>query len=265
MLATERRRRILEQVRAHGDVSLRELAQSVLASEVTVRRDLRALEEQGLLDRRRGGAVTLPAADQATGGERPEQAAEKSAIARLAATLVAEGDVVALGAGTTTQHLAAALVGVRALTVVTNSLLVGEALSQSTDATVLITGGALRGSTYGLVGRGAEETFADLRVRRAFLSGDGVSSTWGLSTTSSDQAGVDRMITESAQELVVLADHTKLGHESAFQTVPPDRITHLVTDELADPALLAAFVAAGLQVHVAPLEGDALARSEGPR
>lgn len=256
VLATERRRRILEQVRAHGDVSLRELAHAVLASEVTVRRDLRVLEEQGLLDRRRGGAA-VPVASFSARAERHEQAPEKEAIARLAATLVADGDVVALGAGTTTQHLAAALLGVKDLTVVTNSLLVGEVLSQSPGATVVITGGALRGSTYGLVGRGAEETFADLRVRRAFLSGDGVTSTWGLSTASSDQAGVDRMITESAQELLVLADHTKLGRESAFQTVPPDRITHLVTDELADPAVLASFAAAGIQVHVAPLPADA--------
>jgi DeoR/GlpR family transcriptional regulator of sugar metabolism len=245
-------------------VGLRELARAVGASEVTVRRDLRALEEHGLLDRRRGGAAAVatafdtPAgatvlADRTSPPDEPgpdPQAAEKAAIARMAASLVAAGDSVALGAGTTTQQLAAALVDVAGLTVVTSSLLVGEVLGPS-GATVVITGGALRGSTFGLVGRGAEETFADLRVRRAFLSGDGVTSTWGLSTDSSDQAGVDRRIADSATEVLVLADHTKLGRDSAFQTVPPGRIDHLVTDELADPDVLARLAAAGVTVHVA--------------
>lgn len=252
-------------------MGLRELARAVGASEVTVRRDLRTLEEHGLLDRRRGGAAALaPTPRTSTGTSAPVPgldgrpvltgepgddplSAEKSAIARSAAALVSEGDAVALGAGTTTQQFAAALVDVAGLTVVTSSLLVAEVLGRS-DADVVITGGALRGSTFGLVGRGAEETFADLRVRRAFLSGDGVTSAWGLSTDSSDQAGVDRRIAESATEVLVLADHTKLGRDGAFQTVPPGRIDHLVTDERADPDVLARLTAAGVTVHVARLD-----------
>lgn len=253
MLATERRRKILAHVRTHGDVSLRELAEAVLASEVTVRRDLRLLEEQGLLDRRRG-RVALSAgrpggALRSTTGAPVDPA--KAAIAELAATLVADGDAVVLGAGTTTEQLAARLVGVKDLTVVTNSLLVGEVLSRSPEATVVMTGGALRGSTYGLVGSGAEETFANMRVRRAFLSGDGLTSTWGLSTANLAEAGVDRAIVGSAQEILVLADHAKLGVDAMFQTVPLERISHLVTDELADRGLLAELTAAGVEVHIA--------------
>jgi DeoR/GlpR family transcriptional regulator of sugar metabolism len=255
VFATERRRTILEHLRAAGSATPRDLAEVTHASEATVRRDLHELEEQGLLDRHRGGATLRTA--------RPDDAAafqdgtpalrEKLAIAKLAATLVKDGDAVALGAGTTTLQLADRLVGVKDLTVVTNSLLVGEALGESADAVVVMTGGSLRGSTYGLVGSGAEQSFAELRVRRAFLSGDGLTSNWGLSTANLSEAGVDRAIADAAQEILVLADHTKLGADAMFQTVPPDRIAHLITDDLADPAILEAFTAAGVQVHVAPV------------
>ncbi|MGV8972398.1 MAG: DeoR/GlpR family DNA-binding transcription regulator [Rhodoglobus sp.] len=258
MFATDRRRRILEHVSAHGSASIHELAQFVEASEVTVRRDLRVLESQGLLDRRRGGAAVAGAQQPGNGAAAlgTTSALEKQAIAALASTLVLEGDAVALGAGTTTAQLADRLVGVKDLTVVTNSLLVGESLGRSAEAVVVMTGGSLRGSTYGLVGSGAEQSFADLRVRRAFLSGDGLTSTWGLSTANLSEAGVDRAISDAAAEVLVLADHTKLGVDAMFQTVPPARIAHLITDDLADPEILAAFRRSGVQVHVASVHRE---------
>lgn len=259
MFATERRRRILEHVRRHGTADLRELAQAVDASEVTIRRDLRALEQQGLIARHRGGAAALqdPAvANPSTEGADPAARPEQVAIARLAATLVQDGDAVAIGAGTTAQQLAATLVDASELTVVTNSLLVGEVLGQARGVSVVMTGGSLRGATYGLVGSGAEQSFADLRVRRAFLSGDGLTAGWGLSTSDLAEAGVDRAVADAAQEVVVLADHTKLGTDAPFQSVPIDRIAHVVTDDGADAGTLAALRAVGVQVHVAGTRDD---------
>ena len=254
VFATERRRRILEHVRANGSANLRDLVVVVNASETTVRRDLQALDAQGLLDRRRDGTAipTARPVDAARTGSGSTTTREKYAIAVLAATLVEDGDAVVLGAGTTTQQLAARLVDVKDLTVVTNSLVVGEVLGRSAEAAVVMTGGSLRGSTLGLVGSGAEQSLADLRVRRAFLSGDGLTSTWGLSTADLSEVGVDRAIADAAQELVVLVDHMKLGVDAMFQTVSPERIAHLITDELADPELLRAFTEIGIQVHVAP-------------
>jgi DeoR/GlpR family transcriptional regulator of sugar metabolism len=253
VFATERRHRILDQLRTEGVVTVRELARTVQASEVTVRRDLRELESQGLLDRRRGGASVagLWANEAGRPGKSSTATQEKLAIAELAATLVQDGDAVVLGAGTTTQYLADRLVGVRDLTVVTNSLLVGEALARSPEVVVVMTGGSLRGSTYGLVGSAAEQSLAGLRVRRAFLSGDGLTATRGLSASDLSAAGVDRAIAQAAQEVLVLADHTKLGVDSMFQTVPPERVTHLITDELADAEFLAQLEALGVTVHVA--------------
>jgi DeoR/GlpR family transcriptional regulator of sugar metabolism len=269
VFAAERRQLILEMVRANGAVSLRELARVVQTSEVTVRRDVRALEAEGLLDRRHGGAV-LPGGFTREPGY-PQKthlaAAEKSAVADLAASLVQEGDAVVVGAGTTTQELARRLARVPGLTVVTNSLLVAQALAHANRVEVVMTGGTLRGSNYALVGSGAEQSLQGLRVARAFISGSGLTAERGLSTTNMLAASVDRALVQAAGEVIVLADHTKLGTDTMFQTVPTDAITHLVTDEHATgddrtARELEALADRGVQVTVAPL-GPAAEQSHG--
>ena len=220
-------------VRANGAVSLRELARVVQTSEVTVRRDVRALEAEGLLDRRHGGAVLPGGLTRESGFPQKSHlaTAEKTAIADLAAGLVEEGEAVVVGAGTTTQELARRLARVPGLTVVTNSLLVAQALAHANRVEVVMTGGTLRGSNYALVGSGAEQSLQGLRVSRAFLSGSGLTAERGLSTSNMLSASVDRALVQAATEVVVLADHTKLGTDTMFQTVPTDVMTRLVTDK----------------------------------
>ncbi|MFF9330708.1 DeoR/GlpR family DNA-binding transcription regulator [Streptomyces sp. NPDC014776] len=233
MFAAERRQLILEMVRANGAVSLRELARVVQTSEVTVRRDVRALEAEGLLDRRHGGAVLPGGFTRESGFPQKSHVAtaEKTAIADLAATFVEEGEAIVVGAGTTTQELARRLARIPGLTVVTNSLLVAQALAHANRVEVVMTGGTLRGSNYALVGSGAEQSLQGLRVSRAFLSGSGLTAERGLSTSNMLSASVDRALVQAAAEVVVLADHSKLGTDTMFQTVPTDVITRLVTDE----------------------------------
>jgi DeoR/GlpR family transcriptional regulator of sugar metabolism len=262
MFTAERRQAIVELVRTSGAVSLRELAESVDSSEVTVRRDIRALEEQGVLDRRRGGAVWPGGLshEQSYRQKRSVASAEKQAIATEAAALVEEGDAIVVGAGSTTQEFARQLARIADLTVVTNSLLVAQALSDA-KAEVVLTGGSLRKSTHALIGSGAEKALAGLRVRRAFLSGNGLTHERGLSTPNMHVASVDQAITHSAQEVVVLADHTKLGLDTMFQTVPTAGIAHLVIDSGADPEVLAEFQADGIEVHVADVPQTVRKRS----
>jgi DeoR/GlpR family transcriptional regulator of sugar metabolism len=270
VFAAERRQLILEMVRANGAVSLRELARVVQTSEVTVRRDVRALEAEGLLDRRHGGAV-LPGGFTRESGF-PQKShlatAEKTAIADLAAGFVEEGEAIVVGAGTTTQELARRLARVPGLTVVTNSLLVAQALAHANRVEVVMTGGTLRGSNYALVGSGAEQSLQGLRVSRAFLSGSGLTAERGLSTSNMLSASVDRALVQAAAEVVVLADHTKLGTDTMFQTVPTDVITRLVTDEPPahdDRAAteLQALADQGVQIAVAGASGPAGSGNQG--
>ncbi|MFK4545093.1 DeoR/GlpR family transcriptional regulator of sugar metabolism [Streptomyces tendae] len=257
-------------VRANGAVSLRELARVVQTSEVTVRRDVRALEAEGLLDRRHGGAV-LPGGFTRESGF-PQKShlatAEKTAIADLAAGLVEEGEAIVVGAGTTTQELARRLARVPGLTVVTNSLLVAQALAHANRVEVVMTGGTLRGSNYALVGSGAEQSLQGLRVSRAFLSGSGLTAERGLSTSNMLSASVDRALVQAAAEVVVLADHSKLGTDTMFQTVPTDVITRLVTDESPThderaATELQALADQGVQIAVAGASGGGTADGTG--
>jgi DeoR/GlpR family transcriptional regulator of sugar metabolism len=253
--AFERRQAIVEQVRSRGLASLRELASAVDASEVTIRRDVRMLEQEGVIDRRRGGAAWPGGLTHEQTYQQKSQvaAAEKAAIAAVAADLVSEGDAVVLGAGTTTRELARALGRFQDLTVVTNSVLVAEELARS-SVEVVMTGGTLRGPTFALVGSAAEASLQGVRVRRAFLSGNGFTVSRGLSTPNAQSASIDRAIVAAAHEVVVLADHTKLGVDTMMQTVPVEAITHLVTDARADPELLAQLRPLRMAVHVAPLD-----------
>ena len=240
----------MELVRKSGAMSLHDIAVAVNTSEVTVRRDIQVLDGEGLLDRRRGGAA-------APGGLSHEQSyrqkrlvavREKAQIADAAVRLVRDGDAIVIGAGTTTEEFTRRLAHVQELTVVTNSLMVAHALA-GTTVDVVVTGGSLRGTTYTLVGGAAERSFSQLRVHRAFLSGNGLTVERGLSTPNMHVAGVDQAIAAAAEEVVVLADHTKLGVDTMFQTVPTSRISDLVTDDGADEAVVAAFIAAGITVH----------------
>jgi len=243
----------LELVRSSGAISLRDLARLVRSSEVTVRRDLRALEAEGLLDRRHGGAVLPGALSHEPGySEKAQLAAEeKAAIAELAATLVQNGDAVVVGAGSTTLAFARKLTGFAELTVVTNSLLVAQVLARARGVEVVVTGGSLRGSIHALVGSMAEHALSTVHSTRVFLSGNGLTTGRGLSTPNVIVASVDRALAAAGREVVVLADHTKLGVDAMMQTVPPEQITHLVTDDGAPVGELDQLRALGIQVHVA--------------
>ncbi|MFV2197754.1 DeoR/GlpR family DNA-binding transcription regulator [Nocardiopsis sp. LOL_012] len=250
--AAERRERILDLVRARVTVSLRDLAKELGASEVTIRRDVRALEADGLVDRRRGG-VALPGRighEQSYSGRGDQCAAEKAAIASRAARLVRPGEAIAIGPGTTTEAFARALRSCGELTVVTNSLGVADALTGAPGVEVLVTGGTLHGTIRALVGPAAESGVAGLRVTRAFLSGNGVSADRGLSTPNPAVAGVDRALSACAEETVVLADHTKIGTDTMVPTVAPEEIAHLVTDSGADPEQVVTLEESGALVHV---------------
>lgn len=259
MLAAQRRQRILEQVQASGVVSSAEMTRLLETSEVTVRRDLRALAEQGLVVRTHGGAL-LPdpgLSREPSYAEKSTQAGrEKAGIARLAASLIAPGDSVILSPGTTTLALAQLLVTVADLTVVTNSLLVVSALMSAPGVEVILTGGQLRRSIHALVGPATEDSVHRLRVSKTFMSGNGLTVARGLSTPHPLVAAADRALAAAAERIIVLADHTKVGVETMCETVALKRITTLITNSGVSPERLAALREAGLEVLVAEVGAD---------
>jgi DeoR family fructose operon transcriptional repressor len=158
---------------------------------------------------------------------------------------------VLLGPGRTTTALARHLAGLAQLTVVTNSISVTGALLDAPQIDVVLIGGALRRSIGAAVGPIAEAALTGLRGAQVFLSGDGVTAERGLTTPNVFAAATDQALMAAGGQVVVLADHRKLGHDTMCQTVPAERIDVLVTDRGADDEMLDRLRAADVDVHVA--------------
>lgn len=260
MLIAERRSRILAHVRSHGYASFREIADVVGISESTVRRDVRALVAEGLVSATRGGVSRVGHSGEPLEwpGEQPTAQptsdgldSERIAIAEHAAKMVTEGSAILLGPGRSTFELARRLTGFGSLTVVTNSVRVTTVLQDHEQIELVVVGGTLRRSIRAFVGPLTEQGLQGLRGAQVFLSGDGVTAERGLTTPNVFAAAADIALAAAGRQVVVLADHTKIGRETMCQTVPSDRIDTLITTPGADPAALAELRASGIDVVIA--------------
>lgn len=241
MLAPQRQDRILEEVQRSGGVRVSELVRLLGVSDMTVRRDLDALERRGLLDKVHGGATarTDRSADEpGFEAKSVRELVEKDAIGRRAAELVEPGTAVAITAGTTTYALARHLTQVPDLTVVTNSIKVADVLHGSArhDTTVLLTGG-LRTPSDALVGPLAVAALRGLHVDVVLMGVHGMDEEAGFTTPNIMEAETNRAMIAASRRLVVLADHTKWGTLGLSRIARLGECSVLVTDAgLPDPA-----------------------------
>jgi DeoR/GlpR family transcriptional regulator of sugar metabolism len=271
MLAQQRQTAILDLVRRDGGVRVSQLVRQFGVSDMTIRRDLEALAERGLVDKVHGGAtVTGPGSTEEPGydAKSVRQQSEKAAIAARAATLVEPGTAVALSAGTTTAALAARLIDVPGLTVVTNSIPVADALyhSRRTDQAVVLTGG-IRTPSNALAGPVAEAAISTLNVDVLFLGVHGISPRAGFTTPNLMEAGTNRLLVAAARRLVVLADHTKWEIIGIATIAPLESADILITDSGLPPQArdqLSQRVGELVVVDTTPVRPDG-ASAPGPR
>ena len=237
-------------------LSTQALAAELGVSELTVRRDLKSMADEGLLVRTRGGAsMEESLVRELSYLEKAVEAhEEKVAIAKLASNLVEAGDSIILGPGTSTLELANQIKHLPDITVVTNSLLVINALMNVSNIQVEATAGSLRRSIRALVGPLTEESLRSLRVSKVFMSGNGVSLARGLTTPEVTVAASDRALFAAGERRIVLADRTKVGKETMWQTLGVGDIDVLITDSGASPAELEGLRREGVEVLVAVLE-----------
>jgi DeoR/GlpR family transcriptional regulator of sugar metabolism len=234
MLAPQRQSAILDRVRAAGGVRVTDLATEFGVSDMTIRRDLEALAERGLLAKVHGGATSVePGATDEPGfaAKSIRQRSEKAAIAVRAAQLVTPGTAIALSAGTTTAELAQRLVDVPALTVVTNSIPVADVFYRAgrPDQTVVLTGG-VRTPSDALVGPVAVTAIRSLHLDLLFLGVHGMSERAGYTTPNLMEADTNRALVAAAERLVVLADHTKWGTVGISSMAALDEAQVVVSD-----------------------------------
>lgn len=251
MVAEERRAKLLELVRLRGFASLPELAQQLDVSESTVRRDLDYLEESGAAKRTHGGVFyTGPSPKLSHFDTRQaSQWEKKKQIAERACRLIEDGDTLLLDGGSTTYELGQKLVG-RPLQIVTNSLPVANLFMSSTSTDLVMIGGYVHQRTGVSVGPYARHMLEQLNVRRAVISVAGISER-GLFNSNLLIVETERAMMEAAEEVIVVADSTKLGHQSLSLLCPLEEIDVLVVDNEITEDWRSRVIAAGVKLIVA--------------
>jgi DeoR/GlpR family transcriptional regulator of sugar metabolism len=249
----ERRALILQLIETEGEVSVADMSQRAGVSEMTVRRDLEALEGRGALIRLHGRAVAPvsrsyePPFDVRVGSA----PIAKERIGALAAGLLAEGETVVLDVGTTTLEVARALKGRRNITVLTPSLPIANVLAEDPGIRLMLTGGVLRPGERSLVGDLAVGSFRDYRFDTVVLGVGGIDLEAGLTEYNLDDTRVKRAAIEIARRIVVVADATKLGRVAFARICPLAQVDVLVTDAAAPAELIASIEDAGVEVRLA--------------
>lgn len=256
MLPAQRRRQILADIEIHGGSTIIELSQKYKVSEMTVRRDLQTLEEEGLLKRTHGGAIrsATPTVEPRYASKQKLNAVQKISIARYAAEkLVDDGDVIILEGGTTVTTMARYLAGKENLTVVTNGLYTTNELQYLLPhASVICTGGILREVSSTFVGPVTERYFQEFHANKLFLSTTGLTLETGYTDPSMLETQVKKAMISSVNQVIMLLDSSKFGLKSLVTVLPADGAHTLVTDEAAPEARLQALRDLGVDVHVTP-------------
>ena len=246
---------ILQELLRHGEVSVYSLAKNFSVSAATIRRDLSELERQGLLRRPHGGANPVssmlyePFRNLSSFQEQEQKcAADKRQIGLTAASLISDGETVAIGAGTTTTQLARAIRHRKGITIVTNAINIAMELSHLPDIKVAMTGGTLSGDWFALVGDVAQHNVSQIFFDKAFVGVDGAHVEHGLTTNYPDQAAIHRAMMRQAQQRIVLADHRKVGAVGRSLIWPTNDLDKLITDKTTSDEALVPFTAKGIVV-----------------
>lgn len=246
---------ILTGLRETGSVSVDDLSRDLGVSVVTIRRDLDLLEQQGLLRRTHGGAVSMEPLfyepfkkDRSFQAQVERQANEKRRIGLAAAGMIISGETIAITPGTTTAEIIRGIPLNRKITVVTNTANIAMELSKRKDVNVFVTGGHLHGDWFSLVGPTAIRSLENMLIHTVFIGADGIDAQWGLSCFNSDEAELNGTMVRHARRHIAVVDHTKFGVVANFRICETNVLKTLITDSGATNEMIAPFQKMGLEV-----------------
>jgi len=246
MSSKKRRKSMLEALRPGEELSVKELAEQFETSEITVRRDLTALAEKGLVVRTHGG-VMLP--DKTAFVQKDQNfSAAKAHIGRLAAAQVNPGDIIFMDCGSTVFQMCVFLKDMADLTVITNSLPVVNELSGQPGIRINLVGGEVDTARKAVHGAMAVEHIARYRASKAFVGTDGFSLAGGLSAHSEKEASITLGMARQSKVTYLLCDASKLEKDSYYQYAPLSLVHCLVTDPAFDRQLEQRYIDAGIRL-----------------
>lgn len=249
---TERHQLILKKLQDTGHVSVQQLSAQMKVSEVTIRKDLKLLEDKNLLFRTHGGgSKTNPyTSDKPVSEKEKLNAEEKNKIAKVAADMIGNNDSIIIASGTTMVALARSINPQKHLTVITSALNVAMELSSHQHVDVLQLGGQLRQNSSSVMGPYAEQILQDVSCSILFLGVDGIDLEMGLTTTSLMEARLNQKMIEAAQITIVLADSSKFGKRGLGKICTLDQIQHIITDNGIAPAMVKLLEDRGINVTI---------------
>ena len=248
MLNIQRKQYILDILKRDGQIVAKTLSQELGLSEDTIRRDLRELAQEGLLQRVHGGALPASPAVADFAGRQELAADGKAAIGRVAAGLIKAGQVVILDGGTTAVQVARHLPFDLCATIVTHSPTIAVELVEHPSVEVVTIGGHLFKHSVVAVGAAAIEAMSRIRADVFFMGVTGVHPQAGLSTGDLEEAYIKRALSQRAAETIVLASREKLGAASPYVIAPLNEISGLIVEGDTPDELIAPYVAQGLSV-----------------
>lgn len=257
MLDETRKGMIIELIKERGEATVRELSRRLGVTGVTIRKDLKELENLGLLIRTHGGAV-LPSHTKVEWNfiqKSKQHVKEKLAIARKALEFVKPGDSVILDSGTTTLAMAREIkrIHLHPLTVVTNNLFIAtELVGTPTDLVVL--GGSVRENSFSLIGAFCEKNLKEIYVDKAFIGATGF-STEGFMTPDINEAKIKNTMVSQASEIFIVVDSSKFIHPSFAIYTNFDKIDHVITDQNIPPETERLLKNLGMDVVKTSIEG----------
>lgn len=252
MLASERRRLILERVAEHQSIETQALAEELEVSEMTIRRDIKRLEQDGFLRQTYGGATVhvTKSVELGFNSRALQFSSQKRLIGTNAARLIEPGQTLFLGEGTTTAQFAQFLPPHPRLLVVTASLSHASLLC-SRKISVVVVGGKLHADELIMTGPIAEATLNRFYADICVLGAAGIDPHVGLTELDYETAALHRLMMERSRHVMVLADHSKLGFRAPAVVAPVQMVNTLITDDTAPQEILAALRACGLQISLA--------------
>lgn len=236
MLAEERRQLILELLASDGKVIAKELAERFRLSVDSIRRDLTMMEEQGLLQKTYGGAISIAPPTKVRKLAQPQSirygsgAPHQNAISRMAASFIHKHDTVFIGGAGIHYGMLKYLPEDIPFTVVTNSLTIAELIRSRPHIEAYLIGGKLRPTTGGtIIDTIAVDMIKKFNFDIGFITGGGIAEN-GISTATPEGAAFTRAVAEASQRTVCLAPHEKLGVKMFATSIPIGHIDLLITD-----------------------------------
>lgn len=249
---TKRHQLIINKLNKEGYVNVSELSRELNVSTVTIRKDLKFLEDKKLLFRSHGSATPQNPyiADRHVNEKEKMQVLQKQQIAMKAISLLEVNDSIILASGTTINELSAQIQPLEGLTVICSSLIASRNLNLKGEVDVIQLGGMVRRSSSSVIGPHAERMLEGFNCSKLFLGVDGVDPDYGFTTTNAMEASLNQKMIEAAQRIIVLADSTKFGRRGFGKICDTERVDIVITDIEAPEQVIKRLREKGVEIIV---------------